>query len=157
MHYISIESLQQIVDETIKYKVDREAVMYIFSFESYPKLVDGKRGYVINRSGTYRGLGQFSKYTWDAVCRQGLPYPYTLVGNPHADVLATFMLLQDSKRFHRNTFGTGFNKKIAYLYHNQGAPAGASYLRTGVLVEPRQSAKALEMFEGINRDNFKDL
>lgn len=155
MHFISIAALQKLVNNATSDSFEREALMHIFSFESYTKVYDGKSGYVISHAGTYKGLGQFDAYTWNALQPLGLEYPYSLAGNPTADVRATLLLLRDAGRYHRNKFG--FEMKdvnTAYLFHNQGAPSAASFLRSGVLVYPKQSKKAREAFKEINRGPY---
>lgn len=129
--------------------------MQTFKLENYPKHVEGHAGYIIEREGTYRGLGQFSSVTWNSLRKQGLKPSYSSVGTPEHDAMATLLLLRDSTRYHRNTFGMELNDfSVAYLYHNQGAPSAANYLRTGILTSPKQSSDARQLFKEINRGPY---
>lgn len=107
-------------------------------------------GYETTLSGNFRGLGQFNAATWNGIRSQTVSLPsYELgVKDPVASVLATAYLYMDNKRQFDNAFPRKrFTDEIAYLYHNQGGPAAASFLRTGTLVYPKQSAKALATFQ----------
>lgn len=53
------------------------------------------------------------------------------------------------ERFKRLFPGRPYTKAIAYLYHNQGPSAAASFLSTGVLKFPKQSKAALQVFDRI--------
>lgn len=147
---ISVDELENIVDNATDSATERSMLKMIFNHESYMFKRGGENFYSIEREGTFRGLGQFSEATWNLLFPHGLAEPYSMVGTPTVDVKATLLLLRDSAYFHKRNFGEKLvDGNIAYLYHNQGAPGAASFLRTGVLVEPGQSQKALDTFSKI--------
>lgn len=147
---ISVDKLDDLLDSSTESKTERFMLKMIFDHENYSFYREGKKFYSIEREGTYRGLGQFSESTWKLLFSHGLSEPYTTVGTPSIDVKATLLLLRDSAYFHKRNFGEKLvDGNIAYLYHNQGAPGAAHFLRTGTLLEPGQSEKALETFSKI--------
>jgi len=106
-------------------------------------------GFETTQTGNFRGLGQFNAATWNGIRKQIVSLPPYEVGSkdPMSSVLAIAYLYLDNKRQFAATFPRGkYGDEIAYLYHNQGGPAAASFLRTGKLVYPKQSAKALATF-----------
>jgi len=93
--------------------------------------------------GKYRGIGQFDKRTWESV--MDASYDTT---DPEVGLIAVAKLYLANERSFRAKFGKArYTDGIAYLYHNQGASAAASFIRTGDLRYPKQSNKALEVFK----------
>jgi hypothetical protein len=126
-------------------KDELEFVEFCLPIENYTSYHEGDTWYRIDLTPPFRGLGQFAKGTWDGLRRLGMLKPtYDMSGSPHADVQAIVALYRDSRSaFKRKFKDKVFTKEVAYAYHNQGAPAAASFLRSGTIAEPDQSDQAL--------------
>lgn len=107
--------------------------------------------YETTRTGTYRGLGQFSRTTWRALVDM---YPNADLGpydfgsvDMERSIRAVALLYRANRiTFRRHFPGLPFSDEIGYLYHQQGAGGAYSFLRTGQLRYPRQSGKSVAMF-----------
>lgn len=99
-------------------------------------------------TGNFRGLGQFNRTTWDALIRLGANLPpwergvTTVLDSLRA---AAYLWKENRRAYLQQNPGRIFTDEIAYLYHNQGAPAAVRFLRTGKLVYPDQSDKAVRV------------
>lgn len=149
MQFISLENLEFLYSLLDASPTEVEVLRGFLALENYSRELGGKRGYVIEREGKYRGLGQFDKPTWDAVSNVSFDH----AGDPLSDLQSTLSLLRSNRRVFRNQFSNGnFTADVAYLYHNQGGYYAARYLRTNVLKWPNQSDKAISAFARARRD-----
>ncbi|WP_202630570.1 hypothetical protein, partial [Deinococcus alpinitundrae] len=84
-------------------------------------------GFETTVSGSFRGLGQFNRQTWDGLRRLGRNLPAFEEGSAqlNASLYAIGFLYLENKRAYEASFkGRVLTHEIAYLYHNQGAPDG---------------------------------
>lgn len=95
--------------------------------------------------GTFRGLGQFNRVTWDSV----MSIPYSRAAEIYPGLTAIARLYKSNRVYHSANLGSEFTDAVGYLYHNQGAPSAKKFLVTGRLQYPKQSRKALELFNDI--------
>lgn len=122
--------------------------------------------YVLDREGKFVGLTQFSSSTYEFVrtsgntTRSGKDISFIL---PEFNVFLTLgpvmmakasleaaaayyqMNIREVKR--RLPRDVKWTDELAYLAHGQGPAGAASYLLTGKLLAPKQSAKALAVFK----------
>lgn len=99
----------------------------------------------------YSGLGQFALETWENGRRAFLnDAPEYEVGKRSAvwSALMTAAYAVDHRsRFvklaNREGFTGAYSPGIAYIYHQQGAQAGDTFLLTGNLVYPKQSLQSI--------------
>lgn len=101
-------------------------------------------GVEVEFSGTFQGIGQFNRRTWEGVSDMPWSSRQSLV----ASLRAISLLWESNKRVFLNQFKniaveSDFSFPIGYTYHNQGAGAAAEFLRTGVIKYPKQSSTAL--------------
>jgi hypothetical protein len=144
--------------EVEKRKLDNRFASFIlrmFEYESPSANHDGKAVFINELEGTYRGLGQFSRYSWNLLKKaypEILAAPYSAVGVPVENVRAMIAYLTDSRKVHRNRYNEDIldDFAIAYLYHQQGASAARTYLVTGELEHPKQSGASKELFKEID-------
>lgn len=136
------------------------AAMAIFQQECYKVTKGGELYYRNTLDQKYKGIGQFSSYSWNLILSA---YPemlegkgYEFVGDPRASVLATLAYIVDSRKVHKARYGEDIlnDNKLIYLYHQQGAPGAKSYLETGKLSAPVQSAASVALFKQIDRSNY---
>lgn len=99
--------------------------------------------YMVEFSGTFRGVGQFNKTTWASVTDA----PWSDVNKTAVSLDAVAKLAKANKQYYDSYFTGPFTPEVAYLYHNQGAPAATEFLQTGRLRYPDQSSKALALFD----------
>lgn len=132
--------MDQLVDEYAqKFDVPRSYLASLVILENTMK--DGN--YIVEHEGTHRGLGQFDRPTWKAVMNE----PFFNSVLPSKSMEAISRLYAKNKDSYLAKFPDGeYTDEIAYLYHNQGAPAAAVFLETGNLVYPMQSKKAITLF-----------
>lgn len=110
-------------------------------------------------SGSFRGLGQFNRQTWDGLRRLGRNLPQYEEGTSqlNASLYAIGFLYLENKKAYESTFkGRVFTNEIAYLYHNQGAPAAGQYLTSGKLVYPKQSNSAVAVVAAARNQHVKE-
>lgn len=135
--------------------LEREYIHFTLKKENYP---DGNNGYISENAGTFRGLGQFDRKTWNGLIRNGFDLPpYNKgVSTPLYDIQAILYLMRDNERVYINQFHKGKfpSLAVAYLYHNQGAGAAKSFLKGNTLRSPKQSGEALSLFRSIKRENY---
>lgn len=104
-------------------------------------------------TGYYRGLGQFSRRTWNDIRREfklehDLPSWELGTQDPVVSLLmAGYLYLSNAAVFGRQFPGQIFTDEIAYLYHQQGATAAKRFLLKGNLVYPNQSKKSLVVLD----------
>lgn len=122
----------------------REGVPSSYLRETF--LIENKQvagGIEVEYAGTFRGLGQFNRRTWNSV----MDVPFSEVTDHNQSATATARLYNANKVSFLNVFPGGeYTNAIAYLYHNQGAGAASSYLKTGKIRWPKQSKHALNTF-----------
>lgn len=150
--FVSCAEVESVCDELELSKEHREFIDFALPIENYNVILDDgdsrTPGYVTSLTGTFRGLGQFSRSTWRSVV--GKPFP--LVADTRLSIKAMCDLYDDSKRHFAASGGQNFDAKVAYLYHNQGAGSAVKFLQTGQLVYPKQSTRALDVFTEITMD-----
>jgi hypothetical protein len=104
------------------------------------------KGVFVEYEGPFKGIAQFNRRTWVSL---GGP-EWEQVIDPVVSLKQAVKLYLSNKGVFSSHFGDAeYTKEIAYLYHNQGGSAASEYLRTGNLVYPKQSAKAVELFKEI--------
>lgn len=116
-------------------------------------------GFETTVSGSFRGLGQFNRQTWDGLRRLGRNLPAFEEGSSqlNASLYAIGFLYLENKKAYEGSFkGRVFTNEIAYLYHNQGAPAAEQYLTSGRLVYPKQSANAVAVVAAARNQHVKE-
>ncbi|ABI20408.1 P5a [Pseudomonas phage phi6] len=116
-------------------------------------------GFETTVSGSFRGLGQFNRQTWDGLRRLGRNLPAFEEGSAqlNASLYAIGFLYLENKRAYEASFkGRVFTHEIAYLYHNQGAPAAEQYLTSGRLVYPKQSEAAVAAVAAARNQHVKE-
>lgn len=161
---VTTEHLRSIVEtEVARLGLDERFIahlMEIVKYESYPTSINGHPGYELDDDGTYRGLYQFSRYSWNLMLdayptiMEGMGFEHVL--EVRASVLATIAYLTDSRKVHKNRYGEEIldDFKLVYLYHQQGASYARTFLRTGELVRAVQSDKSKALFKEINRGKY---
>lgn len=117
----------------------------MITLENYP----APGGVYTSYAGTFKGVPQFSSSTWNLGIKQ---FPevggYENVRDVNKAVLLAAWYAADHERaysrYKRRTGAPGeYSPEIAYLYHQQGQPDAETYLRTGRVVNPKQSSKSL--------------
>jgi hypothetical protein len=100
---------------------------------------------IVEFDGTFKGIGQFNRPTFEAVSTS----PWSQVKDHSTSLEAVGQLyLANKKSFQVNrTADFEYTDEIAYLFHNQGAGAASSFLDSGKLKYPKQSRKALAVFD----------
>jgi hypothetical protein len=101
-------------------------------------------GIQVEYEGTFRGIGQFDKATWQRVSS----LDFSKVVNDEDSLLAVCQLYIDNKAtFAKKYPGKPFTDEVAYLYHNQGAGNAYDFLATGdakpVLLSQSKAAVAV--------------
>lgn len=99
----------------------------------------------------YSGLGQFALETWEAGRRAFLKDAPAYEEGKRSAVWSALMtaayVLDHRNRFvnlaRREGFTGQYTPGIAYIYHQQGAQAGDTFLLTGNLVYPKQSLQSI--------------
>lgn len=122
---------------------------------------------ILDRSGKYVGVTQFDRRSYEEVRQSGVsnsrgieveqllpPFDDFVKASPEVMVEASLSAaaayyLVNERRLKASLKGkfVKYTDDVAYLAHNQGATGAAKYLMTGVLPAPKQSAKALRIFE----------
>lgn len=140
--YVTHEDVAQMIRAVSKeLDVPESYLQLMVSLENYST----PDGYAVEYDGPFRGIAQFNRATWESIRRlyPSLNLPEFEVGvtDELQSLLAAGALYHDNKRSFERTFGTEgyFSDEIAYVYHQQGAPAAAEFLRSGRLVHPKQS------------------
>lgn len=105
-----------------------------------------------SNTGSYRGIAQFGRVTWEDVRYDHPALPQWEIGvrDVNSSLTAALRLYRRNRRiFSRHFPGREFSKEIAYLYHQQGPSGAKQYLMTGELMFPGQSTKSkVVMSEG---------
>lgn len=100
----------------------------------------------VNYEGKYRGLFQFDVTTWSSV--MGLSTWMDGKSSTSLQLQAMGKLLIANRDYHRvSDSNVAFTPEVAYLYHNQGASSAESFLLSGTLRYPKQSDKAIGVFD----------
>jgi hypothetical protein len=139
--WISASEIDRIIAENPDLQ-NRESYLRLMLSLEAPNIDDG---FVNEPQPPFIGLAQFNRDTWDSIST--LPFSEAL--DPVQGLKGAVSLYNSNKRSFERKFDGTYTDEIAYLYHNQGAPSAAQFLRTGVLKYPKQSRKALALFERI--------
>jgi hypothetical protein len=123
--------------------VPLDFLMLTLELENF-KSADGT-GYSVEFEGTFRGLGQFDKATWDAVM-PNVSFERVCDTSLSLTAIATLYLSNKATFVRQGNNPLLYSIGIAYLYHNQGAGSANLFLRTGMLVFPDQSRAAVDLF-----------
>lgn len=134
---------------------------YMLQAENWP----AASGLFTEFEGTYQGVGQFSKATWDlgAAKRrtQGeAPPDYSAVRDVFHSLDMAAWYYRDHEgvyKAHRRAVPgliAGYGPMIGYLYHQQGAPGALHFWRTGNMLYPRQSRTTVATFSQLRTEAF---
>lgn len=103
----------------------------------------------VEYEGKYKGLGQFDEETWTSV----MGTDFSDVKSSEQSLIAIAKLYVANKQSFMIQHGKKpFTDSIAYLYHNQGAGSASRFLRGQSLVYPKQSSRALAVFDTARKD-----
>lgn len=141
MSFVSHADVDTFLDELHVSENERASLLLACGIENR----NDDTGIFIENKVPFVGLGQFSKATWQSVSDD----PYELACDPEASLRAMLKLHRANEAVFHRQFGDGvdFTPELSYLYHNQGAGAAKSFLLTGELRWPQQSALALQTFD----------
>lgn len=143
------------VDEELSLStLEREYIHLVLRHENFRK----GESFIMNDRGTFRGLGQFNRKTWENLKKirpsnQVIGQYDVNVCTPFYDICAIVLLARDNVAVFKRQFNTSNfpNKEIMYLYHNQGAGHARRYLRGTGTLEGNQSLAAKKLFASIDR------
>lgn len=125
----------------------------MIKMENYPAS-DGVR---TSFDGKFKGVGQFASETWAlGAAKFPIVGSYVNVVSTEKSVLLAAWYYVDHKAAYatlRKTMplSSGYTPEIAYLFHQQGAPAARSFLKTGRLVYPKQSSRSVALFASLHQ------
>lgn len=135
----------------------RDFLEFMVKVENYPDPVSG--GVFTTLGGTFQGVAQFSKDTWTrGAARIPEVGSYANVSDAGKSLMLAAWYWRDHKdifRAHAQKLGLKFaySPVVAYLYHQQGASAALSFLKTGKLQYPRQSRLTVAAFNNLRPGN----
>lgn len=115
---------------------------YLLLMATTENVVTSDGSFIIEHAGTFRGIAQFNKVTWEAVMPKGTFE--SLSANPVTSLVAAIKLWYANKKSFRAEFGSkSYSPSVGYLYHNQGASQAAKYLKSGRMTPVLQSQSAV--------------
>ena len=123
---ISFQKLDQMITDAAERKqIPASYLILMVKQENHTSV----EGIVVEYEGTFKGIAQFNKQTWDAVSR--LEYEDFVVDDYRSLIAASELYLRNRTSFRIKFPGAYYTDEIAYLYHNQGAGESARFLSTG--------------------------